>query len=75
MPTGDLRDVGTVTATATMPMPGMGPMLGTIAVAPSATPGRYTVTTDLWMSGGWQIAVNWDGPAGKGSARFQQPVR
>jgi hypothetical protein len=50
-------------------------MLGTIDVKPSGTPGRYAVTTDLGMTGGWQIAVNWDGPAGKGSTRFQQPVR
>jgi hypothetical protein len=73
--TGELHDVGAVTATASMPMPGMGPMLGTIAVVPGETPGRYTVTTDLAMSGGWQIAISWVGPAGKGTARFQQPVR
>jgi hypothetical protein len=73
-PDDQLRDVGSVKAAATMPMAGMAPMLGNVQVTPDA-PGRYRLATDLGMSGGWQIALDWEGPAGKGGTRFQQPVR
>ena len=67
---GDLVDVGTVKAGATMPMAGMAPMLGSIFVEPTGTPGRYTADTELSMAGGWQLKLEWDGPAGRGSATF-----
>ena len=70
-----LRDVGSVKVAATMPMAGMAPMLGNVEVTPAGATGRYQLATDLGMSGGWQIAVDWAGPAGKGGTRFQQPVR
>ena len=72
---GQLKDVGTVKATASMVMAGMGPMLGTVDVKKGDTPGRYVVTTDLSMTGGWTIGLEWDGPASKGTVKFQQPVR
>ena len=66
-----LVDVGTVKAGASMAMAGMAPMLGSVFVERSDMPGRYTAETDLSMSGGWQLKIDWDGPAGKGSASLQ----
>ena len=70
----NLVDVGTVKGVATMPMAGLPAMLGSVFVDPGDAPGRYTATTDLSMSGGWQLAVEWDGPAGKGRASFDTVV-
>ena len=69
-----LVDVGTVKAAATMPMAGMPPMLGSVFLERGDMPGRYMAATDLSMSGGWQLKLEWDGPAGKGSASFQATV-
>jgi len=70
---GNLRDVGTVKANATMPMAGMPPMFGTLELKPEA-PGRYSVTSDLGMAGTWQINVEWQGPAGTGSTTLRGAV-
>jgi hypothetical protein len=67
---GDLVDVGTVKAGATMPMAGMAPMFGSVFLDRTDTPGRYTADTDLSMAGGWQLKLDWDGPAGRGTATF-----
>ena len=67
---GNLVDVGTVKAGATMPMAGMAPMLGSVFLESTDTPGRYTAETDLSMAGGWQLKLEWDGPAGRGTATF-----
>ena len=69
-----LVDVGTVKAAATMAMAGMPPMLGGVFLERGDAPGRYTAATDLSMSGGWQLKLEWDGPAGKASASFQATV-
>jgi len=66
-----LVDVGTVKAGASMVMAGMPPMLGSVFLERGDVPGRYKAETDLTMSGGWQLKINWDGPAGKGSATLQ----
>jgi hypothetical protein len=66
-----LVDVGTVKAGATMVMAGMAPMLGSVFLERGDVPGRYKAETDLNMSGGWQLKIEWDGPAGKGTATFQ----
>jgi hypothetical protein len=71
---GELVNVGTVRASATMPMPGM-PMFGTIDVQPADAPGRYTAKGNLEMTGGWRIALQWDGPAGGGSVNFAGTVQ
>ena len=65
---GQLADVGDVRASATMLMAGMAPMGGSVEVRPTDTNGRYSVTTDLSMAGDWQVGVEWNGPAGRGSA-------
>lgn len=62
-----LVDVGTVKGAATMPMAGLPDMLGSVFVDPGDAPGRYSATTDLSMSGGWNLKLEWDGPAGRGS--------
>lgn len=68
-------DVGKVTLSTSMGMPGMAPMLAGAAVSPDNTPGRYTGTINFTDSGARQVTVSWDGPAGKGRTRFSVPVR
>jgi hypothetical protein len=70
-----LVDVGTVKATATMSMAGMAPMSGGASVERTNTPGRYRVTSDLGMTGQWRLVVEWNGPAGSGSANFSPMVQ
>jgi hypothetical protein len=72
---GSLVAVGTVKASATMAMAGMSPMLGTVDVQPMTTPGRYLVTSELGMAGDWRLTVEWNGPAGQGSATFSPAVQ
>ena len=68
-------DVGKVTLTTSMAMPGMAPMVAGATVEPDATPGRYRGTISFPDRGDRQVTVNWDGPAGKGSTKFTVPVR
>jgi hypothetical protein len=72
--TDALVDVGTVRASANMPMPGM-VMSSGLQVTPSGVPGRYTATAEFGMAGAWQMAVEWSGPAGQGSVSFQGSVQ
>ena len=65
-----LVDVGTVKVSATMPMAGMPPMMANASAMPTGTAGRYTVNSPLTMSGTWSIGVEWEGPAGSGSAKL-----
>ena len=65
---GALVDVGKVKSFATMPMAGLPPMMGSVFLTPGDTPGRYSAETDLNMAGGWDLKLEWDGPAGKGNA-------
>jgi len=71
---GELVNVGIVRASANMPMPGM-PMFGTIEVQSADVPGRYTARGNLEMTGGWRIALQWEGPAGRGSVNFTGTVQ
>lgn len=71
---GNLVNVGAVHASATMPMPGM-PMFGSIEVRPADAPGRYTAKGNLEMTGGWRIAIEWDGSAGRGAVNFVGTVQ
>ena len=72
--TDALVDVGTVRASANMPMPGM-VMSSGLQVTPSGVPGRYTATAEFGMAGAWQMAIEWSGPAGQGSVSFQGSVQ
>ena len=67
-------DVGKVTLSTSMPMPGMAPMLTGATVEPDSA-GRYRGTITFPDAGDRQVTVSWDGPAGKGSSRFTVPVR
>jgi YtkA-like len=73
-PDGSLVDVGNVTTSANMPMPGM-TMAGSVRVDRSDVPGRYTATGDFGMAGGWQMKVAWNGPAGQGDVSFEGNVQ
>jgi hypothetical protein len=68
-------DVGKVTLSTSMPMPGMAPMLAGATLSSDKTPGRYLGTISFPDSGARQVTVAWDGPAGKGSTQFSVPVR
>lgn len=67
-------DVGKVTLSTSMPMPGMAPMIAGAMLEPKG-PGRYEGTITFPDVGERQVTVAWDGPAGKGSAKFAVPVR
>jgi Cu(I)/Ag(I) efflux system membrane protein CusA/SilA len=71
---GALVDVGNVRVAANMTMPGM-VMSGNVQVVPTAMPGRFTVTAEFGMAGTWPITIEWEGPAGRGSATFEGGVQ
>jgi Cu(I)/Ag(I) efflux system membrane protein CusA/SilA len=72
--TATLVDVGDVRASANMAMPGM-VMSGGLRLQPSGVAGRYTATAEFGMAGAWQMAIEWDGPAGRGSVNFEGTVQ
>jgi hypothetical protein len=69
-----LVDVGSVHATANMAMPGM-VMSGGVEVSRTTVLGRYQATAEFGMAGAWKMAIEWDGPAGRGSVDFEGTVR
>ena len=71
---GTLVDVGDVRATATMSMAGT-PMLGSVSVQRTDVPGRYRADGEFSMAGTWRVGIEFDGPAGKGSATFSGSVQ
>ena len=72
--TGEPVDAGSVQLGGSMTMPGMA-MTSSIAIAPTGEPGVYSATGDFGMSGSWQMTIQWDGPAGRGSAAFEGNVQ
>jgi Cu(I)/Ag(I) efflux system membrane protein CusA/SilA len=72
--TGALMDVGTARASANMLMPGM-VMPGNVQVSPTGVPGRFEGTAEFGMAGAWQMTIEWDGPAGRGSVKFEGAVQ
>lgn len=68
-------DAGKVSLSTSMAMPGMAPMISGATLTPDKTPGRYMGTISFPDSGARQVAVTWDGPAGKGSTKFSVSVR
>jgi hypothetical protein len=69
-----LVDVGAVTIHTTMTMEGE-PMSGFVTDVKRMAPGRYAVEMVLAMTGNWQITIDWDGSAGKGTVTFPADVR
>ena len=72
---GQPLDAGKVTLSTSMAMPGMAPMIAGATLTKDAGPGRYAGTISFPDGGTRQVMVTWDGPAGKGSAKFSVPVR
>jgi len=72
--TNDPVDVGNVRLNAAMAMPGM-TMAGTTTVMPGERPGVYEAKGDFAMSGSWDMTLEWNGPAGRGSAAFKGSVQ
>jgi len=71
---GRLVDAGAVHASATMTMPGM-VMSGAMQITGTGVPGRYQATAEFGMAGAWPIAIEWNGPAGRGSVSFEGMVQ
>jgi len=71
---GALVDVGNVTGSATMPMPGT-PMFGSLDVKKTTTPGRYSVDAKFDMAGTWRTTLQWQGASGAGSVTFSGSVQ
>jgi Cu(I)/Ag(I) efflux system membrane protein CusA/SilA len=71
---GQLVDVGSVTASAAMAMPGM-VMSGGLQVRPSGVGGRYNVTGEFGMAGAWQFRIEWTGASRRGSVSFEGRVQ
>jgi copper/silver efflux system protein len=72
--TNELVDVGTVMLGAAMTMPGM-VMTSPIAISPAGQAGVYDATGEYSMAGSGQMTLEWDGPAGRGSASFDGEVQ
>jgi Cu(I)/Ag(I) efflux system membrane protein CusA/SilA len=72
--TTTLVNAGTVRASANMTMAGMA-MSGGLEVSPTNVEGRYAATGAFPMGGAWQMAIDWNGPAGQGSVRFEGSVQ
>ena len=68
-------DVGRVSLSTSMAMRGMAPMKKSATVTPDKTPGRYLARISFPDVGAREVTINWDGPAGKGSAQFSVNVR
>jgi hypothetical protein len=69
-----LVDVGEVRLNASMSMPGMA-MTGTTSIAKGERPGVYLAAGSFTMSGAWDMTLEWDGPAGRGSTAFKGSVQ
>lgn len=67
-------DAGQVSLNTSMAMPGMAPMLAGATLTPEG-PGRYRGTIEFQDRGTRQVTVTWEGPLGKGTAKFSVPVR
>jgi hypothetical protein len=72
--TNQLVDVGTVMLGAAMTMPGM-VMTSPTAITPTGQAGVYDATGEYSMAGSWQMTLEWNGPAGRGSASFDGEVQ
>ena len=71
---GALVDVGRVSASANMSMPGM-VMSSGLQLTPTGVPGRYQATAEFGMAGAWPMTLQWDGPSGRGSVNFEGMVQ
>jgi Cu(I)/Ag(I) efflux system membrane protein CusA/SilA len=72
--TNTLVDVRNVRASANMSMPGM-VMSSGLQLTPADVSGRFDAIAEFGMAGAWQMAIEWDGPSGPGSVRFEGGVQ
>lgn len=70
---GQLVDVGDVSGSATMPMPGS-PMFGSIGITRTSVAGRYAGEGQFEMAGTWRIAIQWGTADGRGAVAFSGRV-
>ena len=64
-------DVGSASLNFFMPAMGsMSAMNTPAALTTTSTPGVYSATADIEMSGEWQVQIKYEGPAGKGNANL-----
>jgi len=68
-------DAGKAILNTSMTMSGMTPMIAGATLTPDKAPGRYLGTIEFADTGTRQVSVTWDGPSGKGSAKFSVSVR
>jgi len=71
---GRLVDAGAVRASGNMAMPGM-VMSSGLHVQRTDVVGRYQASAEFGMAGAWHMALEWDGPGGKGSVNFEGAVQ
>jgi hypothetical protein len=50
-------------------------MNSTTSVSRSERPGVYEAASSFGMSGSWDMTLEWNGPAGRGSAAFKGRVQ
>jgi Cu(I)/Ag(I) efflux system membrane protein CusA/SilA len=72
--TNQLVDVGAVRLGGAMAMPGM-TMTSPITIRPTGRTGVYEASGEFGMAGSWQMTLEWNGPAGRGSAAFDGQVQ
>ena len=72
---GQPVDVGKVTVSSSMAMPGMAPMVAPMELQSAGRTGAYALTGDFAMSGAWKFEIRWDGPASQGATSFSTNVR
>jgi Cu(I)/Ag(I) efflux system membrane protein CusA/SilA len=70
---GRLVDAGAVRASGNMTMPGM--VMSSGLKVQRTEVGRYQASAEFGMAGAWHMALEWDGPAGKGSVNFEGAVQ
>jgi hypothetical protein len=46
-----------------------------LQVSPAGVPGQYSAMAEFGMAGAWRFSIQWDGPAGRGSADFEGSVQ
>jgi hypothetical protein len=64
-------EVGAVALTFHMPAMGTMPVMNNAATfTTTGTPGVYRGTANIEAAGEWQVQVTYEGPAGKGQAKF-----
>jgi hypothetical protein len=62
--TNEPADVNNLQVQASMRMPGMGPMFGTVSTTRKTGPGRYEFDAEFSMAGQWSCLVTFD-PSGR----------